>query len=216
MKRNTGEQPGLVPVAVMLVGTLLGGCSTGGPARSDADAPILPLAGSNASYEQRLQALEAGVQLLAQRIEAMQSGTVTALPAEPAAAGYQPVRPGIVLAGYTRQLAPAQAMKPAPPAAAEPAWTPEQQHASAPAQQAMGLGAWVINLASYNSSSYAASKLAEFKSQGVIAEQVSAEVNGSTVYRLRVSGFDSYRSASEQAGDLRARLGLGETWVTRR
>ena len=74
----------------------------------------------------------------------------------------------------------------------------------------------MINLASYNSRHYAAGKQAEFVAAGVPAEQVEAHVHGATVYRLRVSGFASYRTASAEAEDIRARLGLQHTWIARR
>jgi hypothetical protein len=79
-----------------------------------------------------------------------------------------------------------------------------------------GKGAWIINLASYASESIAARKLADFKHKGVSAEQTVATVNGKTIYRVCISGFDTRKSAMEQAETVRAQLGLKETWITRR
>ncbi|HUT39951.1 MAG TPA: SPOR domain-containing protein [Gammaproteobacteria bacterium] len=196
---------------------LLVACSSGGPAKPGAAS--LPNAGTDSSPEQRLQALEAGLQQLAQRVEALQaaagpanSGNLTSARTDRLPPEYQPVRPGIVLAAHPVRRATVPAAIPVP--ATEPPPAPAQQ--PAPKVQPPGEGDWVINLASYNSRGIASRKLAEFVDGGVAAEQVKAEVNGSTVYRLRVPGFDSYRAASAEAGAIRAQLGLADTWVARR
>jgi hypothetical protein len=79
-----------------------------------------------------------------------------------------------------------------------------------------GSGGWVINLASYARESIAAQKLADFKRKGVNAEQTVATVNGKTIYRVRIAGFETRKSAAERAETVRAQLGLKETWITRR
>jgi hypothetical protein len=84
------------------------------------------------------------------------------------------------------------------------------------APAAGGSGDWIINLASYASESIAAHKLADFKRKGVSAEQTVATVNGKTIYRVCVTGFDTRKSAMGQAERIRAQLGLKETWITRR
>jgi hypothetical protein len=78
-----------------------------------------------------------------------------------------------------------------------------------------GTGDWVINLASYASESIAAHKLADFRRKGVTAEQAVASVNGKTIYRVRLAGFESRKSAVDQAETVRQQLGLKETWITR-
>jgi hypothetical protein len=78
-----------------------------------------------------------------------------------------------------------------------------------------GTGGWVINLASYASESIAARKLADFESKGVAAEQVAATVNGKPIYRVRIGGFDTRKSATARAETIRQQLGLKETWVTK-
>jgi hypothetical protein len=79
-----------------------------------------------------------------------------------------------------------------------------------------GAGGWVINIASYASESIAARKLAEFRKKGISAEQAVATVNGKTIYRVRVAGFDTRNSAKSRAETIRQQLGLKETWITRR
>jgi hypothetical protein len=78
-----------------------------------------------------------------------------------------------------------------------------------------GTGDWVINLASYASESIAAQKLADFGRKGVTAEQAVASVNGKTIYRVRITGFDTRKAASLRAESIRQQLGLKETWITR-
>jgi predicted component of type VI protein secretion system len=78
-----------------------------------------------------------------------------------------------------------------------------------------GTGEWVINLASYASEAIAARKLADFNRKGVAAEQVAATVNGKTIYRVRIAGFDTRKSATARAEAIRQQLGLKETWVTK-
>ena len=46
--------------------------------------------------------------------------------------------------------------------------------------------------------------------------QVAATVKGKTIYRLCVPGFASFRAASTEAGNIRNKLGLQDTWVARR
>jgi hypothetical protein len=102
--------------------------------------------------------------------------------------------------------APAAQEKPIEPA-------PEIRQDSLPSQTRMG--DWVINLASYASESIAARKLADFERKGVTAEQVAATVNGKTIYRVRIAGFDTRKAATARAEAIRRQLGLAETWVTR-
>ena len=78
-----------------------------------------------------------------------------------------------------------------------------------------GTGDWVINLASYASESIAAQKLADFGRKGVTAEQSVASVNGKTIYRVRIAGFDTRKAATVRAKSIRQQLGLKETWITR-
>jgi hypothetical protein len=77
-------------------------------------------------------------------------------------------------------------------------------------------GDWVINLASYASESIAQRKLANFNRNGISAEQAVAKVNGKTIYRVRVAGFDSRAAAMARAETIQQQLGLKETWITRR
>jgi hypothetical protein len=201
---------------------------------AQAVAPV-PAAGAEGTYEERLQALEAGQQQLTARLDALQeapgydragAGVANArldqVPAEAA-----PVKPGIVLAASTRRQAPMPPPEPAPvlapvrqsvPPTAAPAPARQSVPPETPAvpQRRPGKGEWVINLASYTSESFAASKRAEFVKEGVAAEQVETRVDGQTVYRLRVPGFESFREASAEAKTIKSVLGLEDTWIARR
>jgi predicted nucleic acid-binding Zn-ribbon protein len=103
--------------------------------------------------------------------------------------------------------------------------TPEPVPATAPepaapvaAGKAAGTtnGNWVINVASYTNENIARRKLAQMQQQGVDVELVTAEVNGKTIYRARVFGFTSRRDAETHAVGIRAKLGIKETWITKR
>jgi len=84
--------------------------------------------------------------------------------------------------------------------------------ASIPSRQ----GDWVINIASYVGKKTAARKLAWFQEQGIAAEQVEATVNGKTIYRVQVAGFDSVAAARGKAQVLGDQLGIENLWVRRR
>ena len=57
--------------------------------------------------------------------------------------------------------------------------------------------------------------LADFERKGVNAEQAVASVNGKTIYRVRISGFDTRKAATVRAKSIRQQLGLKDTWITR-
>ncbi len=208
-------------IAAICAGLLLCGligCTTTGPAQPGAGMAATP-SGKDDTLEQRLQALETELQQLKQRVEAVQAAVeddrvggrhvedrADRLPEE-----YRPVRPGVVLASNPARMAKAT-VPPATTPVPAPAVAQPPQPALSPARD----GDWVINLASYTSRTYASRKLAEFTGEGVAAEQVQAEVNGSTVYRLRVPGFASYRAASTESMAIRVQLGLNATWIARR
>jgi SPOR domain len=204
---------GSVRVCLILCAALQAGCAVTGQARQDAGLTAPPQ--RDMTQEQRLQALEAGLQRLAQRVDHLQgsagdgnaTSSVALSPPE-----YQPVRPEVVLA--ERPVTPAHV--PTAPARAVAPVQMQMPVPQPPAHQPQRQGDWVINLASYTNRNFASGKLAEFIRTGVEAEQVEATVGGNTIYRLRVPGFDSFNAASAAAGTIREKLGLEETWVTRR
>ena len=77
-------------------------------------------------------------------------------------------------------------------------------------------GDWSINLASYAKLSAAKKMKARFLAKGVATDQFVAIVNGKTYYRLQVIGFPNKQAALSQSIVLRGKLGLEETWVTRK
>jgi len=190
------------------------GCSTTGSAPPMAGKSI----SNSATLEQRLEALEADLQQLTRRVDLLQAtagdsadgGRAGESRARRLPASYRPVQPDIVLASGPVRKTPVLSAD-TPPA---PAGVPEQP--PAPVQRPSRRGGWVINLASYTSRTFAGRKQAEFIAAGVAVEQVQAEVNGGTVYRLCVPGFKSFRAANAQAQVIRQRLGLDDFWVARR
>ena len=198
-------------VAVLVMATLVG-CSTLQPTGANHSS-----SNTDNSTAARLAALEAGMQQLAQRVDTLQvyldearpgirSAAVDELPPE-----QQPLRPGIVLAGHTPASSPVPVVTPPVPAR-----QPAEPAPAAPVAPPRRDGDWVINLASYTNPRYAARKQAEFAGEGVAVEQVEATVNGKTIYRLCVSGFSSSRAARQEAGNIRMKLGLQDTWIARR
>jgi len=204
---------------VLLLASCLAACSASMQKKPGATAQ----GHANGSVEARLQALESSVQHLARRVDTLQS---TSGSIRSAALGnqqppeYRPVKPAVVLASHAVQKAPLLPAEPAHVPAAAPTVVPEAAPLEAPVKprprKRQREGDWVINLASYKSSSYATRKQAEFAGKGVEVEQVRAEVHGKTIYRLCVTGFDSSRAAKTEAADIQTRLGLGSTWIARR
>jgi hypothetical protein len=205
-----------VPTSAVLVVAALSGCAA---LQSHNGASATAAAG--ATTDERLAALEAGLQQLAKRVDALQvtvaesrddmhTAGMRELPIE-----QQPVRPAIVLASSPPRRQPAPSAAPPPPVRAP---VPQVAPPAAPVtpQPPPGKGDWVINLASYANESYASRKRAEFVDEGVSVVQVEATVKGKTIYRLCVPGFDSFRAANAEAGNIRDRLGLQDTWVARR
>lgn len=213
-------------VLVILGGGLLAcgiiACTAGFPPRPGSATTSAADKQVEATYAERLQALEAGMQLLTQRLNALQAAAgnsrsngriADARPAE-----LRPIKPAIVLAANPVRRAPPPPAAPMRAPVQAPEVVPHVLPAEKPVtpQHRPGQGDWVINLASYNNRSFATRKLAEFIDEGVTVEQVQAQVSGKTIYRLRVPGFDSFRAANTEAAAIRAKLGLGDTWIARR
>jgi hypothetical protein len=75
-------------------------------------------------------------------------------------------------------------------------------------------GKWAINLASYVSEKTAASKMASFQEKGVTTEMVATQVQGRTIYRVRLARFfDTLEAARAEAPAVERQLGLKETWI---
>ena len=137
-----------VLTSAVLVVAALAGCAALQPQKGTSAT-----AAAGATTDERLAALEAGLQQLAKRVDALQvtvaesrdvmhSAGMRELPIE-----QQPVRPAIVLASSPPRRQPAPSTAPPPPVRA-----PVPQHAppAAPVTPPPpGNGDWVINLASY-------------------------------------------------------------------
>jgi len=81
------------------------------------------------------------------------------------------------------------------------------------ARTARRQGKWAINLASYVNEKTAARNMGSFQKKGVAAEMVSATVNGRTIYRVRIAGFDTMAAAKAMAPTVKRQLDLEETWI---
>jgi hypothetical protein len=77
-------------------------------------------------------------------------------------------------------------------------------------------GIWVINLSSYTRLSTAKRMLAVFKQKGVDAEIFSTTINDKPMHRIRVTGFQSSRTAKAEISALEQQLQLEDAWVSRR
>ena len=201
----------------VLMWLALSGCSTLHlPASSTASAS------ADQSTTARLAALETGLQQLARRVDTLQVYLDEARPEVRSAARQelpleqQPLRPELVLAVHTPATPPAPSTAPSEPVRQPVEPVPAAPVPAAPVTPPPRQGDWVINLASYSNPSYAARKQSEFADAGVPVEQVEATVNGKTIYRLCVSGFTTSLAARREAGSIRAKLGLQDTWIARR
>jgi cell division septation protein DedD len=86
----------------------------------------------------------------------------------------------------------------------------------AAAAAAAPTGGWVVNLASYTYESTARKKLEEFQAKGVTGEIERIMVNDKPLYRIRVTGFESSRSARASIPAIQEALGLKGAWIARR
>ena len=77
-------------------------------------------------------------------------------------------------------------------------------------------GGWVINLITVTRTDHAARLLAKYRKKGVEAEQLEIKRDGKRLYRLRLGGFSTRAEAQGYADEVQSKLGLKETWITRR
>ena len=77
-------------------------------------------------------------------------------------------------------------------------------------------GNWVINLASYTWKSTANRKLALFQQQGVDAEVFEVMIKDKPMYRIRVVGFESSRTAKAAIPAVEQKLNLEGAWISKR
>jgi len=107
----------------------------------------------------------------------------------------------------------------APATTAETAPDPAREVATAtqtPVLPDAKTGKWVINLSSYTRKRTAERMLAVFRQKGVDAEVFSTTINDKPMYRIRMAGFESARSAKAEISTLEQQLGLQGAWVSKR
>ena len=76
-------------------------------------------------------------------------------------------------------------------------------------------GRWIINLASYAGPKTADRMQRKFEGLGVNTDRQVAEVNGKTMYRLRIASFESRGDAQAYFDSIKETLGLESAWITR-
>jgi hypothetical protein len=77
-------------------------------------------------------------------------------------------------------------------------------------------GAWVINLTSSPSQVDADRFAAKAQSMGIETQQQQVTVKGTQYWRVQTTGFSTVDEAQAYAGTVREKLGLKDTWITRR
>jgi hypothetical protein len=76
-------------------------------------------------------------------------------------------------------------------------------------------GRWIINLASYAGPRTADRMQRKFENLGVSTDRQVAEVNGKTMYRLRIAAFRTHGDAEAYFNSIKDRLGLESAWITK-
>ncbi len=76
-------------------------------------------------------------------------------------------------------------------------------------------GPWVINLLSSPSKSEADRFTERARKQGIPVEQSSVMLKGRMRYRVQLTGFQTARQASDDAGPVKEALGLKDVWIFR-
>ena len=118
----------------------------------------------------------------------------------------------------TLQLAQVEPAAPAMPSPARVATTgPADPIASVmhDVPQPGTTGRWIINLASYAGPKTADRMQRKFEGLGVNTDRQVAEVNGKTMYRLRIASFESRGDARAYFDSIKETLGLESAWITR-
>jgi cell division septation protein DedD len=169
-------------------------------------------------YEARLQALEAIV-LHGYPLVPADGYPGAGMPDSSAATAERlvsvPIEPDVITRPVRQPASPAGASRVSrttPPSEPD---SVSVEPAPVRSQSAANRGQWAINLASYTSRSIAERMLARFRQQEIAAELVTAVVNDATVYRVRITGFESRQAAFQHAESLQERLGIGDVWITR-
>jgi hypothetical protein len=89
----------------------------------------------------------------------------------------------------------------------------EKPPVNKPAVVAKKQGGWVINLLSVASTKTAKSELARLTKMGVNADRKEVNKGGKTWYRLRVTGYQSYKEAKSDIKALEQKTGFSSAWV---
>jgi DedD protein len=108
------------------------------------------------------------------------------------------------------------AKRPVPDPVPETVAAKRPDPAPAPARSSGTAGGWVVNLVSYTRQKSADRYVRELKRLGITAERVVAQVNGRTMHRVRITGFETRATASARAGVLKQELELPSIWVAKR
>jgi cell division protein FtsN len=139
------------------------------------------------------------------RTTANDEDNISAASAEPAGSIAEQTRPAAEVVELAR-------LEPADIAAPEPAGSEPLAEVVRPGRT----GRWVINLASYTGPRTADRMQRKFEGLGVSTEKQVAEVNGKTMYRLRIASFESRADAKAYFETIKGALGLESAWITKK
>lgn len=109
----------------------------------------------------------------------------------------------------------AAAEKSSPPATPKPLVRKVTTVAKESAPVAETKSGWVINLLTVASSKTAQEELARLRNLGIRADKQAIQKDGRTLYRLRVTGFDSYEGAKAYIDTVEKQTGFSSAWVAR-
>ena len=190
------------------------------------EAVVAQLADDQKQYEARLLALEAIVLRdypLAQAAGYHATRTSVATMAAAEQLPSEPIEPDVILHPETEPAVGPAAVPlkqastgvggMAPPAQDKksPVSTPVETSPPPVARS----GNWVINLGSYSNKHIAKRMLTGFRQQDIDAEQVSVVLNNRTLYRVRITGFDTRQEAIRHARSLQGILDIEDVWIMR-
>jgi cell division septation protein DedD len=176
---------------------------------SDLRTTIDVLETENRSLRETVAGLESQLDTLLKR----ENGGVPA-PGEPTAAATKAAPADAVAPGEPAVVAPTPPVA-APPAAAAPAPPAPAAEAEKPASASRSDGEWFVNFGSYSREGIAREWAGRLKVDSGDVVVTTAQRNGATFYRVRVTGLVSREQAEGVARTLEQRHGLERLWVGR-
>ena len=156
----------------------------------------------NAALEEKLAALQAARRLAEQSGEAQSRNGAFGAQSQP-----EPVN----TAKPDPKPRTAEVQPEPEPAATTPAPTPEPKPAATPAQAAAG--PWFVNFAAYSREADARTRADSLQVSAGAVRVLSVDVDGRTLYRVRITGLPDRERAESLARELEKNYGVGRLWV---